>query len=100
MSPGDESIISRSSVAPTTPVTKIGGLARSSPKSPGIRTPGMNSSPNMRGSPLRKTMLDEKLDPWEMEEVVQELHKKDEFRKKIGAFLKVRRPLFTEASSM
>jgi len=99
-SSGDESIISRSSVTPTTPVTKIGRLARSSPRSPGIRTPGMNSSSNMQESPLRKTMLDEKLDPWEMEEVIQEFNKKDQFRKKIGAILKERRPLLTEASSM
>ena len=60
----------------------------------------MNSSSNMQESPLRKTMLDEKLDPWEMEEVIQEFNKKDQFRKKIGAILKERRPLLTEASSM
>lgn len=97
-SPGDESAISRTSVPPTTPISRIGTVARVSPRSPGMRTSGMNSNPGMRGSPLRKTMLDERLDPWEMDEVIRDVHEKQEFRKKIGTVLKGTRPLHTEAS--
>jgi hypothetical protein len=95
-SPGAESVTSRSSVPPTTPVMKL----RSSParRSPGIRTPGMNSSPGMRGSPLRRTMLDEKLDQWEAEEIIRDIHKKRAFHQKIGALLKGTKPLSSEAS--
>jgi len=97
-SPGAESVTSRSSVPPTTPVMKL--VTRSSParRSPGIRTPGMNSSPGMRVSPLRRTMLDEKLDQWEAEEIIKDLHRKREFQLKIGALLKGTRPLSSEAS--
>jgi hypothetical protein len=95
--PGAESPISRSSVPPTTPVTRIGGSRASPSRSSEIRTPGMNSSPGMRGSPFRKTMLDEKLDPWETEEIIRDLGKNQEFRKKIGMVLQGITPLFTEA---
>ena len=95
--PGAESMISRSSVTPSTPVSRIGGVSRASPSwSAGIRTPGKNSSPGMGSSPLRKTMLDEKLDPWETEEIIRDLHEKQEFRRKIGTVLKGTKPLFTE----
>jgi hypothetical protein len=96
-SPVAETTNSRSSVPPTTPVPRLGGAARSSP-SRVIRTPGMNMSPNMRGSPIRKSMLDEKLDQWEAEEIIRESQKKQEFRKKIGALLKGTHPLSTEVS--
>ena len=58
----------------------------------------MNSSPSMRSSPLRRTMLDEKIDQWEAEEIIRDLHKKREFQKKIGALLNGRCPLSSEAS--
>ena len=98
-SPGAASTVSRSNAPPATPTAKISGVAKSSPsRSPGVRTPGMNASPgSLRGSPLRKTMLDEKSDPWETEEILRGLQTKEDFRKKIGTYLKRRKPLYTEA---
>jgi len=58
----------------------------------------MNSSPGMRASPLRRTMLDEKLDQWEADEIIKDLHRKRDFQLKIGALLKGTRPLSSEAS--
>jgi hypothetical protein len=89
------STISRSSVLPSTPITKMGG-GRSSP---GRGSPGIRSSPGMRGSPLRKTMLDERLDSWEAEEVIREIQKKQAFRRKIGDALKGRQPLYSREST-
>ena len=83
-----ESPPSHSSVGPTTPVTKNASVARSSPK---VRTPGM--SPGVRGSPLRKTMLDEKVDPWEMEEIIRNLERRETLRAKIDAYLRGTEPI-------
>jgi hypothetical protein len=44
-------------------------------------------------------MLDERLDPWESEEMVREIQKKQVFREKVGVLLKGRQPLLTEAST-
>lgn len=88
------------SVAPTTPVTKM-GVVRSSPArgSPGVRgIPGIRGSPGTRGSPLRKTMLDERLDPWEADEIIRETESKRKFNRKIGVLLKGRQPLSTKGS--
>ena len=96
-SPGPETsriAMSRASVAPVTPITKIAGMARPSPGRTG--SPGHKSSPS-RSSPLRRTMLDEKLDPWEAEEMVRDFQKKRDFRRRIGEFLRDTQPIFTEA---
>ena len=94
------STISRGSVVPTTPVTKM-GVVRSSPArgSPGLRgSPGTRGSPGMKSSPLRRTMLDERLDPWEVDEIIRETESKRVFNRKIGELLKAREPLSTKAS--
>jgi hypothetical protein len=83
--------ISRSSVMPSTPVTKV-GVARSSPAR---GSPGFRASPATRGSPLRRTMLDERMDPWEADEVVREYQRKQDFRRNIGAALKGKQPLYS-----
>jgi len=93
--PSPESLHSRSSVGPTTPVTKSVYVARSSPK---VRTSGM--SPSVRGSPLGKTMLDEKVDPWEMEEIIRDLERRETLRAKIDAYLQGSEPMHAEASSL
>jgi hypothetical protein len=87
---------SRSSVPPSTPINAVRGPLRGSP---GIKTPVMRSSPLARGSPLRKTMLDEKLDPWEAEEIIRDLKRKEAFRGKISALFKGTQPLYTEAKT-
>lgn len=97
---GARTTISRGSVVPVTPVTKM-GVVRSSPVrvSPGLReSPSARGSPSMRSSPLRRTMLDERLDPWEADEIIRESESKREFNKRIGALLKERQPLSTKAS--
>jgi len=93
--PSPESLHSRSSVVPTTPITKSGYVARSSPK---VRTSGM--SPRVRGSLLGKTMLDEKVDPWEMEEIIRDLERRETLRGKIEGYLRGSKPLYAEASSL
>ena len=97
---GGRTTISPGSVVPVTPVTKM-GVVRSSPVrvSPGLRgSPGAKGSPGMKNSPLRRTMLDERLDPWEADEIIREFESKMEFNKRIGALLKGREPLSTNAS--
>jgi hypothetical protein len=42
-------------------------------------------------------MLDEKLDPWEAEVMVRDFQKKQNFRRRIGEFLRDTQPIFTEA---
>jgi hypothetical protein len=91
-SPGAESRLSRASVPPTTPVIKSVQVARSSPRT--------RLSPSVRGSPLRKTMLDDKLDPWEMEEIIRNFEKEEGFKGKIAGFLRGNAPLYAEASSL
>jgi hypothetical protein len=43
-------------------------------------------------------MLDEKLDHWEAEEIIKDLHRTRQFQQKIGALLKGTKPLSSEAS--
>jgi hypothetical protein len=98
-SPPPESSVSRSSAQTITPVGKTGGVVRLSPsRGAAIRSPPINLSSNTRGSPIRKTMLDESLDPWEAEEIIREDLKKETLRKKIGALLKGTQPLSSGVS--
>jgi len=43
-------------------------------------------------------MLDERLDPWEAEEIIRDYEKRREFRKKIGSILKETRCIATQVS--
>lgn len=99
-SPSAESPTARSSVQLASPVNRVIAVTtRSSPsRSLVTRTPVMSPAPKMRESPLRRTMLDEKLDPWESEEIIREILRKEEFRKKVGGILKVTRPLSSEVN--
>jgi len=40
-------------------------------------------------------MLDEQLDPWESDEIIQDWVKKQEFRSRLATFLKGTKPLST-----
>jgi hypothetical protein len=44
-------------------------------------------------------MLDERLDPWEAEEVAREIQKKQAFRRKIGDALKRGQPLYSREAT-
>ena len=88
------STVAKASALPSTPVNRIGTMARQSPKS----SPRSRASPGTRGTPVRKTMLDEKVDPWEAEEIIRDIEKKREVRKKIGSILKDRRCLSTQVT--
>jgi hypothetical protein len=83
--------IRRFNVLPTTPPPR--GVIRGG--SPGVT--GAKSSPRTRGSPLRKTMLEEKLDHWETDEIMKDLRRKDTMRERIGGVCKSRQPFYTEA---
>ena len=82
----------RSTPAPKTPITPIARIKRQSPAS---RTPSTRS-PAVKGSPLRKTMLDEKADPWEVEEIIRDWTSKQQFQRKIGDLLKKTTPHSSE----
>jgi len=77
--------VAKTKAAPSTPVNKVGVMGRPSPSR---SSPRSRISPGARGSPLRKTMLDERVDPWETEEIIRDLEKKREFKRKIASILK------------
>jgi hypothetical protein len=96
-SPGGEVTNLRSSVGPVTPISRK-MVGEGSTPSPRVRNSGVNWSPSGRLTPLRKSMLDEPLDPWESEQIVQDWRNKQEYRKRIATLLKGTNPLSTVVS--